>query len=517
MIRRERVNRVSRRHNLIVSIKCLFFTCVVATYAWYYHGWMALLVKSDLIELVSYNDTLTVDKKSIQEENNVLAEMNTASAIFDAGDEGAVEQHDHKTMTQEKMDRDNDDIIAVASARYPNGTLGYVADPTALRKGIASFLSNINNTTSKSHLYDEHNMTTLLSIQPQLYWKLLQDYPVEYTNENDTDSSVYSQEILSSEYICALGPGRGFEQDYGYRLLSEKIQIYKQPMKSSPRILCLVYTYPKMRYLQQTQALTWGYRCNGYLAFSTETITNLGLVDLQHDGDESYDNMWLKVRAIWKYVYQHYRNDYDFFHLGGDDLYVIVENMRKFLSPYMTDAYKNTPVYLGQWIPLPGKYNEYYVSGGPGYTLNRVALTRLVEDALPSCRANIRASYEDRLISHCLRAINISGGDTRDTTTGEQLYHDCSPAHLYTFQSTRGRGSFHAKAAAYWETLPHPTNASRTVGPKHELQGAAHYSITFHDIYRPSYMTRLHSILYEGVCDETTTVLGRALATQCKV
>jgi hypothetical protein len=35
------------------------------------------------------------------------------------------------------------------------------------------------------------------------------------------------------------------------------------------------------------------------------------------------------------------------------------------------------------------------------------------------------------------------------------------------------------------------------VGPKHELQAANAYSVSFHDIYHPLvYMARLHSILY---------------------
>jgi glycoprotein-N-acetylgalactosamine 3-beta-galactosyltransferase len=263
-----------------------------------------------------------------------------------------------------------------------------------------------------------------------------------------------------------------------------------------------------MRDLQRTQALSWGLKCDGYLAFSTETISNLGVVHLEHAGNESYNNMWQKVRSIWFYVYKHYRNDFDFFHLGGDDLYVIVENLRTFLSETLKRREHGDEIYLGQWIPQPGD-KPYYVSGGPGYTLNRAALVRLVEDALPTCRVHMRVSYEDRLVSQCLREIGIIGGDTRDSETGEQLYHDCGPAHLYTFRSTTGRGSFHAKAAAYWETLSFP-NSSEKVGPKHGLDAAGTYSVTFHDIYHPLYVARLHSILYPATCPATSP-LGRAL------
>lgn len=74
-------------------------------------------------------------------------------------------------------------------------------------------------------------------------------------------------------------------------------------------------------------ALTWGHKCDGFLAFSTKTIPSLGQLNLTHRGEESYMNMWQKVRSIWAYIHAHYLRDYDFFHLGGDDLFVIVENL----------------------------------------------------------------------------------------------------------------------------------------------------------------------------------------------
>lgn len=50
---------------------------------------------------------------------------------------------------------------------------------------------------------------------------------------------------------------------------------------------------------------------------------------IKHEGPEEYSNMWQKSRAIWKYINFHYRNDFDWFVLGGDDLFLIVENLRK--------------------------------------------------------------------------------------------------------------------------------------------------------------------------------------------
>ena len=50
---------------------------------------------------------------------------------------------------------------------------------------------------------------------------------------------------------------------------------------------------------------------------------------IKHEGPEEYNNMWQKSRAIWKYINFHYIDDFDWFVLGGDDVFVIVENLRK--------------------------------------------------------------------------------------------------------------------------------------------------------------------------------------------
>jgi hypothetical protein len=392
-------------------------------------------------------------------------------------------------------------------------------------------------------------------------------------------------EVLTSDYICAFGPGRGMEQDAGYKLITEKIQVYDSTNelratnqdKSIPkaaaattssivsnsqhnddsathaprpiRILCALYTYSGMRDLARTQALLWGHKCDGFIAFSNETIASLGMADLEHDGDESYDNMWQKTRSIWSYIYDHYLDDYDFFHLGGDDLYVIVENLRRFLTNINVAAQsdedggdgsdldiQSTPLYFGQWVSQPvildgssqkiPTNHTYMVSGGPGYTLNTAAVRKFVEESLTTCHATYRVSYEDRLMSKCLRELGIIGQDTRDQSTGEQQYHDTTPTDLYVTSpasSSGRRASYHARMSKYWQGLEHPQDSAQkendsppttnpAVGPKYGLDAAATYSVSFHDLYTPNYVARIHALVYRDSCPSHTP-LGRALAT----
>ena len=49
-------------------------------------------------------------------------------------------------------------------------------------------------------------------------------------------------------------------------------------------------------------------------------------------GKDPTNNMWQKTRSIWGYIYDNYMDDYDFFWLGGDDYYMIVENMVNYLA-----------------------------------------------------------------------------------------------------------------------------------------------------------------------------------------
>jgi len=191
-------------------------------------------------------------------------------------------------------------------------------------------------------------------------------------------------------------------------------------------------------------------------------------------------------------------------------MYLIVENMRLFLLSFQARTEEGQPIFVGQQVV---HNNRPYLSGGPGYTLNQQALRRLVQDALPGCRDRRRAASEDRFISWCLSEIGVPITDSREVTTAEQHYHDCSPHHLFTSQAvSKGRTSFHNRMAAYWETLPHPGRPNGAVGPKQGLETAAPYSVSFHDLYSPLYMTRIHVILHPRLCPADSP-LGRGLST----
>ncbi|CAN0361937.1 unnamed protein product, partial [Phaeothamnion confervicola] len=100
--------------------------------------------------------------------------------------------------------------------------------------------------------------------------------------------------------------------------------------KATPRIFCAVYTYSK-NHQTQMKAIreTWASRCDGFVGFSDVEDHSVPVIGLQHDGPEEYHNIWQKVRSAWKYIHHWYRDDFDWFVIGGDDIFLILENFRR--------------------------------------------------------------------------------------------------------------------------------------------------------------------------------------------
>lgn len=122
-------------------------------------------------------------------------------------------------------------------------------------------------------------------------------------------------------------------------------------------------------------ALWLSHKCDGFLVASNKTEASLDIVDMPHDGGpEEYEGMWQKVRSMWSFVYDNYYDDFDWFHMGGDDMYVIVENLRLYLesdhiqmaatAPSVTETdsddenengqLRQMPLYLGRKFALEG-------------------------------------------------------------------------------------------------------------------------------------------------------------------
>ncbi len=184
-------------------------------------------------------------------------------------------------------------------------------------------------------------------------------------------------------------------------------------LKKEVRILCWILTSPKTIHTKgKAVKETWGKRCNKLIFMSSENDPSYPAINL--NVTESRENLWDKTRAAFKYVYQHHLNDADWFVKADDDSFVIVENLRYFLSKYNP----NKPHFFGRWFTPFGGYN----SGGAGYVLSRKSVREFMRAMNNPWKCPTKYFAEDVAMGNCLAIYDIHPGDTRDSL-GRETFH----------------------------------------------------------------------------------------------
>jgi glycoprotein-N-acetylgalactosamine 3-beta-galactosyltransferase len=236
--------------------------------------------------------------------------------------------------------------------------------------------------------------------------------------------------------------------------------------RSSLHLFCAIFTHAPAHEQARAVAETWAPNCDGYIGYSSTTDPDIGTVELPIRGREHYFNMFQKSRAIWKHLATHYvdptllqkygaatllgreciesnstrtsgpirkrcgihiegRQYFDWFLLGGDDLYVRVATLRQFLTSPEVSQPPDRPLYLGR--PLRRTHNLVYNTGGSGYLLNARALAILMgQFARGGCYPFKSTSLEDVVIGQCLRDVGLIARNTSDQQ-GRERFHWQSP------------------------------------------------------------------------------------------
>ena len=384
-----------------------------------------------------------------------------------------------------------------AGARDVNGTFGYIADVTMVRRWM---LQRQQNT------YNNNNNNTSTG-----------------GKNNNKQSFLPFQDEKELNAVCGDPPGQGSEGEAGYNLLMNHIVLatdsYNETnnaMSNSPttttrpkKILCVVYTYEGKHNFLQAITETWGWRCDGFFAASTKTVVSpseigFGAIDLPHLGTESYNTMWQKTRSIMGYLYDNYLQDYDYFLVGGDDMHIIVENMRAYLSEFEKEQVKNGSA--GQGVLLGHhtrrrKRDPIYVGGGPGYVLNKAALQKFGEKGLLTCEADALVSAEDRYISLCMRSLGVELVDTADSE-GRQRFQGLT-ADWIASENPWETKSWLLGLYSVWQDEGHGRRWGKNV--------TSPQSVSFHALKTPVLIRRHHAVLYKSC--PPGTALGDAQAT----
>ncbi|KAL7542287.1 hypothetical protein ACHAXR_011637 [Thalassiosira sp. AJA248-18] len=254
----------------------------------------------------------------------------------------------------------------------------------------------------------------------------------------------------------------------------------------APKVLCLIYTV-KNAHSTRIRAIreTWAGGCDGFLAFSTKSDPRLPAIALEHIGPESYGNMWQKVRSIWKFVGMHYLEQFDWFYIGGDDMFVLPNNLRTYLASL---AYKDRsdPRSKDYYVGLRQKLNTYWNTGGAGYALSQATLRKLLTiiDDDVNCYANETTSGEDVRVAKCLNYLGIGLTDTRDANARER-FHYFSAGKSFHFDKKASRANkYFSEFSKEWGEVKN--------GP----DCCAPDSVSFHYVKQPAMMRHLQALLY---------------------
>jgi glycoprotein-N-acetylgalactosamine 3-beta-galactosyltransferase len=206
--------------------------------------------------------------------------------------------------------------------------------------------------------------------------------------------------------------------------------------------------------------------------------------------------MWQKIRSILKFVGTHYLDDFDFFFQGGDDMFVIPQNLKRYLQQLMDHNNKTQDdnFFVGRRFKSHlGAFN----TGGAGYALSRGTLRTYINEGWnhTNCFPAKRTSMEDVMISQCLLLVfGIGLTDTRDQELRERFHH-LHPEHLYTWRpNKRGKPDWYARFNEDWP----PMTEEMCCSPE---------SVSFHHIKKPAQVRHLYALI--NTCHESRDVRGR--------
>ncbi|XP_067649035.1 glycoprotein-N-acetylgalactosamine 3-beta-galactosyltransferase 1-like [Haliotis asinina] len=203
----------------------------------------------------------------------------------------------------------------------------------------------------------------------------------------------------------------------------EDLHLHKDndAMSKSPyqkeRVLCWIMTSPKnLDVKARVVRDTWSRRCNKVLFMSSVTDPKFPTIGL--NVSEGRKHLTAKTMQAFRYIYENHFDDADWFMKADDDTYVILENLRYFL----TSQNKSEPVFLGHHLKLKQGFN----SGGAGYVLSKEALRRYGEKGHDPKLCRRDGSGEDVAFGRCMENLGVRTVNATDAL-GRSRFHCFRP------------------------------------------------------------------------------------------
>ncbi|KAL8568518.1 hypothetical protein ACOMHN_066508 [Nucella lapillus] len=190
------------------------------------------------------------------------------------------------------------------------------------------------------------------------------------------------------------------------------------------RVLIWVMTTPK-NFQSKAKVVrdTWGRRANKLIFFTSKTDKDFPTVGL--DVPDGREHLTARTMKAFRYIYEKHFNDADWFMKVDDDTYVIVENLRYFLSGENTSQ----PIFFGHHFKTFVK--QGYYSGGGGYVISKEALRRFAAKDKDSKICRQDGGAEDEEFGRCMERLGVKTANSTDAL-GRSRFHCFDPeTHLF--------------------------------------------------------------------------------------
>ena len=204
---------------------------------------------------------------------------------------------------------------------------------------------------------------------------------------------------------------------YFTKLIPDDVTVAEE-LFQKVRILCWVMTSPANLHRKAIHVrATWGRRCN-VLLFASDNF-NASFPTINITVESGPDHLFDKTMAAFDYIHKNHVEEADWFLKADDDTYVIVENLRYFLSEQDTEK----PVLFGNHFMTGTSMG--FMSGGAGYVISKASLRKFGETDKRTCMGDVYG--EDIGWAQCMDKLSVTFGDSRDSL-GRSRFH-CQDAN----------------------------------------------------------------------------------------
>ncbi|XP_037350040.1 C1GALT1-specific chaperone 1-like [Talpa occidentalis] len=238
-----------------------------------------------------------------------------------------------------------------------------------------------------------------------------------------SEGSSFLKGVLLGSIFCAMitmlrhsgtGPGNRMHhhQHHHLRALSKEgnLRILKHEsmeLGKSLRVYCMIHVTLKDVALWAAVKETWTKHCDKAEFFTSENAKVFESVNLETN------DMWLMMRKAYKYVFDKYKDQYNWFFLARPTTFAIIENLKYFL--FKKDPLQ--PFYLGHTVKSG---DLEYVSVEGGIVLSLESMKRLkhllsVPEKCPEQEGLIWKLSEDKQLAVCLKYAGVFAENAEDS------------------------------------------------------------------------------------------------------